>query len=131
MRPVTFVLLGVRSAAVANPISLWVAGAFMLPHTDSYPYLKFTFVVFSQDFRSIFVHAFCVSIHRNADAALGVDLQVRVHFTWHNILEMLARRLGQAMVVWRNTPACGVAETYIFLCCFVASGGPMKHIISS
>ena len=79
----------------------------------------------------LFVRASCVSIHRNADAALGVDLQVRVHFTWHNILEMLARRLGQAMVVWRNTPACGVAETYIFLCCFVASGGPMKHIISS
>jgi len=104
---------------------------YVAAHVPIHTHLKLTFVVFSQDFRSIFVHASCVSIHRNADAALGVDLQVRVHFTWHNILEMLARRLGQAMVVWRKTPACGVAETYIFLCCFVASGGPMKHIISS
>ena len=50
MRPVTFVLLGVRSAAVANPISLWVAGAFMLPHTDSYPFeicIRCIFVQFS------------------------------------------------------------------------------------
>ena len=45
MRPVTFVLLGVRSAAVANPISLWVAGAFMLPHTDLY--FRKIFVQFS------------------------------------------------------------------------------------
>ena len=54
MRPVTFVLLGVRSAAVANPISLWVAGVFMLPHTDSYPfeiYIRCIFARFSFNFR--------------------------------------------------------------------------------
>ena len=52
-----------------------------------------------------------------------------IFLAWHSILEMLARRLGQAMVVWRNTPACGVAETYSFPSCFVASGGSAKFFL--
>jgi len=30
-------------------------------------------------------------------------------------LEMLAHRTGQAIIIWRNTPACCVAETYNLL----------------
>ena len=71
-----------------------------------------------------------ISVHRKVDAALGVVFQAFPSFR-NSTLEMLARQQGQAIIIWRNTPACGVAETYIFLCCFVASGGPMKHIILS
>ena len=34
--------------------------------------------------------------------------------------------MGQAVIIRRNTPACGVAETYSFPSCFVASGGLAK-----
>ena len=51
-----------------------------------------------------------ISVHRKADAALGVVFQAFPNFR-NNTLEMLARQQGQAIIIWRNTPACGVAET--------------------
>ena len=51
-----------------------------------------------------------ISVHRKADAALGVVFQAFPNFR-NSTLEMLARQQGQAIIIWRNTPACGVAET--------------------
>ena len=44
---------------------------------------------------------------------------------------MLAHRTGQAIIIWRNTPACCVAETYNLLSFFVACGGSSKILIFS
>ena len=51
-----------------------------------------------------------ISVHRKADAALGVVSRAFCSFR-NSTLEMLARQQGQAIMIWRNTPACGVAET--------------------
>ena len=51
-----------------------------------------------------------ISVHRKVDAALGVVFQAFPSFR-NSTLEMLARQQGQAIIIWRNTPACGVAET--------------------
>ena len=51
-----------------------------------------------------------ISVHRKADAALGVVSRAFPSFR-NSTLEMLARQQGQAIMIWRNTPACGVAET--------------------
>ena len=51
-----------------------------------------------------------ISVHRKADAALGVVFQAFPSYC-NSTLEMLARQQGQAIIIWRNTPACGVAET--------------------
>ena len=53
-----------------------------------------------------------ISVHRKADAALGVVFQAFPSFR-SSTLEMLARQRvhSQAIIIWRNTPACGVAET--------------------
>ena len=59
--------------------------------------------------RSIFEVSW-ISVHRKADAALGVVFQAFSSFR-NSTLEMLARQQGQAIIIWRNTPACGVAET--------------------
>ena len=65
------------------------------------------------------------SVHRNADAALGADFLARIVLQiW---MDALARWQGQAMFIWRNTPASGEAETYIPPFCFLAWGGPLKH----
>ena len=52
-----------------------------------------------------------ISVHRKADAALGIAFQAAFPSFRSNTLEMLARQQGQAIIIWRNTPACGVAET--------------------
>ena len=46
---------------------------------------------------------------------------------FYTLMEALARWQGQAMFIWRNTPASGEAETYIPPFCFLAWGGPLKH----
>ena len=51
-----------------------------------------------------------ISVHRKADAAFGVVSRAFPSFR-NSTLEMLARQQGQAIIIWRNTPACGVAET--------------------
>ena len=53
-----------------------------------------------------------ILVHRKVDTALGVAFQALRHFG-DSTLEILARRQGQAITIWRNTPAsCEVAETY-------------------
>ena len=61
--------------------------------------------------RSIFEVSW-ILVHRKVDTALGVAFQALHHFC-DSTLEILARRQGQAITIWRNTPACcEVAETY-------------------
>ena len=65
-----------------------------------------TFIAFS--FTYLF-RVFCISAHKKANAAFGVDFQARSMFL--GTAEPLARWMGQAILIWRNAPACGVAET--------------------
>ena len=51
-----------------------------------------------------------IPLHKKADAGLGVVSRAFSNFR-NNTLEMLARQQGQAIMIWRNTPACGVAKT--------------------
>ena len=65
--------------------------------------------------RSIFEVSW-ILVHRKVDTALGVAFQALRHGDFcDSTLEILARRQGQAITIWRNTPACcEVAETYFF-----------------
>ena len=75
--------------------------------------------------RSVFEVSW-ILVHRKVDTALGIAFQALRHFG-DSTLEILARRQGQAITIWRNTPACcEVAETYIFPLDFLASDGPLK-----
>ena len=63
--------------------------------------------------RSVFEVSW-ILVHRKVDTALGIAFQALRHFG-DSTLEILARRQGQAITIWRNTPACcEVAETYFF-----------------
>ena len=54
--------------------------------------------------------AFRRIIRRKATTRASLHFQAFPNFR-NNNLEMLARQQGQAIIIWRNTPACGVAET--------------------
>ena len=70
----------------------------------------FNFKFFLTNITNIIFEVVWISVHRKADAALGVVFQAFPNFR-NSTLEMLARQQGQAIIIWRNTPACGVAET--------------------